>query len=147
MDFEAMIREAQKNGLTIDDIAKTFSKTLNTIQKEDQKKDARDELIKHMKDQFATAVSKNHFNCTDAATLCTIVMAEKYPDWTAKDINNYFQIIKLNAETAATMIGKEPDDIFQMSLDKIAKLFDIGPKSKDKSDSEKIFNFLREIGL
>ena len=138
MDFEAMIREAQKNGLTIDDIAKTFSKTLNAIQKEEQKKDARVELIKHMKNQFEA--SKN----TDAAALYAIIMAEKHPDWTAKDINNYFQIIKLNAETAATMIGKEPDDIFQMSLDKIAKLFNIGPKSKD---SEKIFDFLREIGL
>ena len=138
MDFEAMIREAQKNGLTIDDIAKTFSKTLNAIQKEEQKKDARVELIKHMKNQFEA--SKN----TDAAALYAIIMAEKHPDWTAKDINNYFQIIKLNAETAATMIGKEPDDIFQISLGKIAKLFDIGPKSKD---SEKIFDFLREIGL
>ena len=33
-----MIRDAQKNGLTIDDIAKMFSKTLNAIQQEDQKK-------------------------------------------------------------------------------------------------------------
>jgi len=56
MDFEAMIRDAQKNGLTIDDIAKMFSKTLNAVQQEDQKKkaivDARTEL---MKDQFETA--------------------------------------------------------------------------------------------
>lgn len=39
-----------------------FSKTLNAIQQEDQKKkaitDARTELIEHMKDQFETAVSK-----------------------------------------------------------------------------------------
>lgn len=137
MDFEAMIREAQKNGLTIDDIAKTFSKTLNAVQKEDQKKDARTELIK----QFEA--SKN----TDAAALYAVTMAEKHPDWTAKDINNYYQIIKLNAETAATMIDKKPDDIFQMFLDEIAKLFDIGPKNKDKSDNEKIADFLREIGL
>ena len=51
-----MIRDAQKNGLTIDDIAKMFSKTLNAVQQEDQKKkaivDARTEL---MKDQFETA--------------------------------------------------------------------------------------------
>lgn len=40
MDFEAMIRDAQKNGLTIDDIAKMFSKTLNAVQQEDQKKKA-----------------------------------------------------------------------------------------------------------
>lgn len=147
MDFEAMIRDAQKNGLTIDDIAKMFSKTLNAVQQEDQKKkaivDARTELIEHMKDQFETAVSKGHLDCTDAAALYTLTMAEKYPDWTAENIKDYFQIIKLNAETTATMVGKELDELLQVLLD----LFDAVPKSKDKSDNEKIADFLREIGL
>lgn len=151
MDFEAIIRDAQKNGLTIDDIAKMFSKTLNAVQQEDQKKktikDARTKLIEQMKDQFAAAVSKDHFNCTDAAVLCTIVMAEKYPDWTAEDIKDYFHIITMNAETAAAMVGKEPDELIQVFLDKADKLFDLAPKSKDKSDDEKIVGFLREIGL
>ncbi len=140
-----MIRDAQKNGLTIDDIAKMFSKTLNAVQQEDQKKkaitDARTELIEHMKDQFETAVSKGHLDCTDAAALYTLTMAEKYPDWTAENIKDYFQIIKLNAETTATMVGKEPDELLQVLLDKVDNLF------KDKSDNEKIADFLREIGL
>lgn len=143
-----MIRDAQKNGLTIDDIAKMFSKTLNAVQQEDQKKkaivDARTELIEHMKDQFETAVSKGHLDCTDAAALYTLTMAEKYPDWTAENIKDYFQIIKLNAEITATMVGKEPDEV---PLDKVDNLFDAVPKSKDKSDNEKIADFLREIGL
>lgn len=151
MDFEAMIRDAQKNGLSIDDIAKMFSKTLNVVQQEDQKKkaitDARTELIEHMKDQFETAVSKGHLDCTDAAALYTLTMAEKYPDWTAENIKDYFQIIKLSAETTATMVGKEPDELLQVLLDKVDNLFDAVPKNKDKSDNEKIADFLREIGL
>lgn len=140
-----MIRDAQKNGLTIDDIAKMFSKTLNAVQQEDQKKKAIvDARTEHMKDQFETAVSKRHLDCTDAATL---TMAEKYPDWTAENIKDYFQIIKLNAETTATMVGKEPDELLQALLDKVDNLFDAVPKSKDKSDNEKIADFLREIGL
>jgi len=146
-----MIRDAQKNGLSIDDIAKMFSKTLNAVQQEDQKKkaivDARTELIEHMKDQFETAVSKGHLDCTDAAALYTLTMAEKYPDWTAENIKDYFQIIKLNAETTATIIGKDPDELLQVLLDKVDNLFDAVPKSKDKSDNEKIADFLREIGL
>lgn len=146
-----MIRDAQKNGLTIDDIAKMFSKTLNAVQQEDQKKkaivDARTELIEHMKDQFETAVSKGHLDCTDAAALYTLTMAEKYPDWTAENIKDYFQFIKLNAEIAATMVGKETDELLQALLDKVDNLFDAVPKSKDKSDNEKIADFLREIGL
>lgn len=146
-----MIRDAQKNGLSIDDIAKMFSKTLNTVQQEDQKKkaikDARTELIEHMKNQFETAVSKGHLDCTDAAALYTLTMAEKYPDWTAENIKDYFQIIKLNAETTATIVGKEPDELLQVLLDEVDNLFDAVPKSKDKSDNEKIADFLREIGL
>lgn len=149
-----MIRDAQKNGLTIDDIAKMFSKTLNAVQQEDQKKkavkDARTELIEHMKDQFETAVTNGHLDCTDAAALYTITMADKYPDWTAEDIADYFQIVKLNAETTATLVGKEPEELLQLLLDKADKLFDTVPKknkSKDKSDNEKIADFLREIGL
>lgn len=137
-----MIRDAQKNGLTIDDIAKMFSKTLNAVQQEDQKKkaitDARTELI----DQFETAVSKGHLDCTDAAALYTLIMAEKYPDWTAENIKDYFQIIKLNAEITATMVGKEPDEVLLALLDKVDNLFDAVPKS-----NEKIADFLREIGL
>ena len=143
-----MIRDAQKNGMTIDDIAKMFSKTLNAVQQEDQKKktikDARTKLIEQMKDQFAAAVSKDHFNCTDAAALCTIVMAEKYPDWTAENIKDYFDIIKVNAETAAALVGKGPDEFLQIFVD---KFFNPAPKSKYKSDDEKIIDFLREIGL
>lgn len=143
-----MIRDAQKNGLTIDDIAKMFSKTLNAVQQEDQKKKAIvDARTEHMKDQFETAVSKGHLDCTDAAALYTLTMAEKYPDWTAENIKDYFQIIKLNAETTATMVGKEPDELLQALLDKVDNLFDAVPKSKDKSDNEKIADFLREIGL
>ena len=142
MDFEAMIRDAQKNGLSIDDIAKMFSKTLNAVQQEDQKKKA---IVDDMKDQFETAVSKGHLDCTDAAALYTLIMAEKYPDWTAENIKDYFQIIKRNAETTATMIGKEPDELLQALLDKVDNLFDAVPKSK--SDNEKIADFLREIGL
>ena len=144
-----MIRDVQKNGLSIDDIAKMFSKTLNAVQQEDIV-DARTELIEHMKDQFETAVSKGHLDCTDAAALYTLTMAEKYPDWTAEDIADYFQIVKLNAETAATLVGKEPEELLQLLLDKADKLFDTAPKknkSKDKSDNEKIADFLREIGL
>lgn len=148
MNFEAMIRDAQKNGLTIDDIAKMFSKTLNAVQQEDQKKKViKDARIEHMKDQFETAVSKGHLDCTDAAALYTLTMAEKYPDWTAENIKDYFQIIKLNAETTAAMVGKEPDELLQVLLDKVDNLFDAVPKSKDKSDNEKIADFLREIGL
>lgn len=87
MDFEAMIRDAQKNGLT-----------------------------------------------SQRCSLRLLTRSSR-------------RIIKLNAETTATMVGKEPDELLQVLLDKVDNLFDAVPKSKDKSDNEKIADFLREIGL
>lgn len=40
-----------------------------------------DARTEHMKDQFETAVTNGHLDCT--------VMAEKYPDWTAENIKDY----------------------------------------------------------
>lgn len=154
MDFEAMIRDAQKNGLTIDDIAKMFSKTLNAVEQEDQRKksvtDKREAVLDKLECAFHENVTKGQLGCSDAAALFTLTMAEKYPDWTAENIEDYFQIIKLNAETAATMINKEPDELLQILLNKADELFDTIPKknkSKDKNDNEKIADFLRKIGL
>lgn len=134
-----MIRDAQKNGLT----SQRCSLRLLTRSSRRIITDARTELIEHMKDQFETAVSKGHLDCTDAAALYTLTMAEKYSDWTAENIKDYFQIIKLNAETTATMVGKEPDEVLLDKVDTVPKT----NKSKDKSDNEKIADFLREIGL
>lgn len=151
MDFEAMIRDAQKNGLTIDDIAKQFSKTLNAVEQEDQRKrsvtDKREAVLDKLERAFHENVTKGQLGCSDAAALFTLTMAEKYPNWTAENIKDYFQIVKLNAEAAATMIDKEPDELLQILLGKVDKLFDTIPKSKDKSDNEKIADFLRKIGL
>lgn len=52
-----------------------FSKTLNAVQQEDQKKKAiKDARTEHMKNQFETAVSKGHLDCTDAAALYTLTI-------------------------------------------------------------------------
>ncbi len=147
MDFETMIRDAQKNGLSIDDIVKQFTKTVNAVQQEDKKKNARYEFLADLADEFDLAALDGQFTCRDAAILAARVMAEKYPEWTAGDIAEYIEIINVNIEELAALIGKDLNEMFQLLLDKADKLFDTAPKSKSKSDNEKIANFLREIGL
>ena len=151
MDFETMIRDAQKNGLSIDDIVKQFTKTVNAVQQEDKKKqdikNARYELLTDLADEFKVAAIDDQFTCRDVAILAARVMAEKYPEWTAGDIAEYIEIINVNIEELAALIGKDLNEMFQLLLDKADKLFDTAPKSKSKSDNEKIANFLREIGL
>lgn len=152
MDFEAMIRDAQKNGLTVDDIAKIFSKTLNAVQQEDQKKNAvankRKAALKQLENAFYEDIAKGKLDCSDAATLFTLTMAEKYTDWTAEDIEDFFGTIQMTARTTAELIGKSPDEMFGMILNKSKDILDdvlkTPIKSKDdKSDDDKIAEFLK----
>ena len=152
MDFEAIIRDAQKNGLAIDDIAKMFSKTLNAVQQEDQKKNAvankRKAALKQLENAFYEDIAKGKLDCSDAATLFTLTMAEKYTDWTAEDIEDFFGTIQMTARTAAELIGKSPDEMFGMILNKSKDILDdvlkTPIKSKDdKSDDDKIAEFLK----
>ena len=147
MDFETMIRDAQKNGLSIDDIVKQFTKTVNAVQQEDKKKqdikNARYELLVELSDEFDVAAVDHQFTCRDAAILAACVMAEKYPNWTAEDIEEYVDIMSVNIEKLASLIGKDLNEMFQMLTNETHDLF----KTVPKSDNEKISNFLREIGL
>lgn len=165
MDFETMIREARDNGVSIDDIAKMFSKTLNAVQQEEQKQNSvankRKVALEHLEDTFCESISKNQLDCSDAAALFTLTMAEKYTDWTAEDIEDFFGTIQMTARTAAELIGKSPEEMFGMILGKSKDILDdvLKPvvekaapiKSKDnekkteaiKSDDDKIAEFLK----
>lgn len=123
MDFETMIREARDNGVSINDIAKMFSKTLNAVQQEEQKQNSVANKRDHLESTFYESIAKGQL---DAAALFTLTMAEKYTDWTAKDIEDFFGTIQMTARTTAELIGKSPEEI--------------------KSDDEKIAEFLKLFG-
>ena len=157
MDFETMIREARNNGVSIDDIAKMFSKTLNAVQQEEQRQSSvaneRKAKLGHLENTFYESIAKGQLDCTDAAALFTLTMADKYTDWTAEDIEDFFGTIQMTARTTAELIGKSPEEMFGMILGKSKDILDdvLKPvvekapiKSKDdKSDDDKIAEFLK----
>ena len=153
-----MIRDAQKNGLTIDDIAKMFSKTLNAVQQEEQKQNSvankRKAALDHLESTFYESVAKGQLDCSDAAILFTLTMAEKYTDWTAEDIEDFFGTIQVTARTTAELIGKSPEEMFGMILGKSKDILDdvlkpVVEKTTEKkseaikSDDDKIAEFLK----
>lgn len=149
-----MIRDAQKNGLTIDDIAKMFSKTLNAVQQEEQKKNSvankRKAALERLESTFYENIAKSKLDCSDAATLFTLTMAEKYTNWTAEDIEDFFETIQMTARTAAELIGKSPDEMFGMIrsksmeiLDEILKPVEKKAPIKSKDDDDVIAEFLK----
>lgn len=152
MDFEAMIREARDNGISIDDIAKLFSETLNTIQQEENSViNKRKTILNHMRDSFYEKVAKKQLDCADAAALFTLTMADKYPNWTAENINDFYDTIERNAQFTAGMIGKSPREMFEVMLNNSKDILDDALKpvvektteKKSKSDDDKIAEFLK----
>lgn len=148
-----MIRDAQKNGLTIDDIAKMFSKTLNAVQQEEQKKNSvankRKAALERLESTFYENIAKGKLDCSDAATLFTLTMAKKYTNWTAEDIKDFFDTIQVTSQTTAELIGKSPDEMFGMIRSKSMEILDeilkpVEKKNKDnKSDDDVIAEFLK----
>lgn len=146
-----MIRDARNNGVSIDDIAKMFSKTLNAVQQEEQKQNSvvnkRRVALEQLENTFYEDVAKNKLDCSDAAILFTLTMAEKHIDWTAEDIEDFFETIQMTAQTTAELIGKSPDEMFGMIRSKSMEILDeilkpVEKKSKD-DDDKKIAEFLK----
>lgn len=141
MDFEAMIRDAQKAGLTVDDIAKQFSNTLNAVQQEDQRKKKANEdkeyFIEGLKDRFNEFECWDSYDEDDAAAFYTIVMAKKHPNWGIAELKDF---------------NKGLNDLIQI-YNKVSDAFDnvlgslFGVEDKDESDDEKLSRFLKNIGL
>lgn len=146
-----MIRDARNNGVSIDDIAKMFSKTLNAVQQEEQKQNSvvnkRRVALEQLENTFYEGVAKSKLDCSDAAILFTLTMAEKHTDWTAEDIEDFFETIQMTAQTTAELIGKSPDEMFGMIRSKSMEILDeilkpVEKKSKD-DDDKKIAEFLK----
>lgn len=149
-----MIRDARNNGVSIDDIAKMFSKTLNAVQQEEQKQNSvvnkRRVALEQLENTFYEDVAKSKLDCSDAAILFTLTMAEKHIDWTAEDIEDFFETIQMTAQTTAELIGKSPDEMFGMIRSKSMEILDeilkpVEKKSKD-DDDKKIAEFLKLFG-
>lgn len=149
-----MIRDARNNGVSIDDIAKMFSKTLNAVQQEEQKQNSvvnkRRVALEQLENTFYENVARSKLDCSDAAILFTLTMAEKHIDWTAEDIEDFFETIQMTAQTTAELIGKSPDEMFGMIRSKSMEILDeilkpVEKKSKD-DDDKKIAEFLKLFG-
>lgn len=147
-----MIRDARNNGVSIDDIAKMFSKTLNAVQQEEQKQNSvvnkRRVALEQLENTFYENVARSKLDCSDAAILFTLTMAEKHTDWTAEDIEDFFETIQMTAQTTAELIGKSPDEMFGMIRSKSMEILDeilkpVEKKSKDDDDDKKIAEFLK----
>ena len=111
MNYEDMIRDAMKNGVSPEEIAKNFTDAFNKVQKEDSCKQLeRDNLIDEMYDIFIHNVDAEDYDVEDIGRLAAIIYANRHPEWSAKDIKEYADQMNQSAAFAAKLVGVDDLD-------------------------------------
>lgn len=111
MNYEDMIRDAMKNGVSPEEIAKNFTNAFNKVQKEDSCKQLeRDNLIDEMYDIFIDNVDAEDYDVEDIGRLAAIIYANRHPEWSAKDIKEYADQMNQSAAFAAKLVAVDDLD-------------------------------------
>lgn len=111
MNYEDMIRDAMKSGVSPEEIAKNFTDAFNKVQKEDSCKQLeRDNLIDEMYDIFIDDVDAEDYDVEDIGRLAAIIYANRHPEWSAKDIKEYADHMNQSAAFAAKLVGVDDLD-------------------------------------
>lgn len=111
MNYEDMIRDAMKNGVSPEEIAKNFTDAFNKVQKEDSCKQLeRDNLIDEMYDIFIDNVDAEDYDVEDIGRLAAIIYANRHPEWSAKDIKEYADRMNQSAAFAAKLVAVDDLD-------------------------------------
>lgn len=111
MNYEDMIRNAINAGTSPEDIAKSFTNAFNKVQKETTSKQLeRDNLIDEMYDIFIDNVDAEDYDVEDIGRLAAIIYANRYPEWSAKDIKDYADQMNQSAAFAAKLVAVDDLD-------------------------------------
>ena len=111
MNYENMIRDAMKNGVSPEEIAKNFTDAFNKVQKEDNCKQLeRDNLLDEMYDVFIDNVDAEDYDVEDVGRLAAIIYANRHPEWSAKDIKEYADQMNQSAAFAAKLVAVDDLD-------------------------------------
>lgn len=111
MNYEDMIRDAINAGTSPEDIAKNFTDAFNKVQKETTSKQLeRDNLIDEMYDIFIDNVDAEDYDVEDIGRLAVIIYANRHPEWSAKDINDYADQMNQSAAFAAKLVAVDDLD-------------------------------------
>ena len=111
MNYENMIRDAMKNGVSPEEIAKSFTDAFNKVQKEDNCKQLeRDNLLDEMYDVFIDNVDAEDYDVEDIGRLAAIIYANRHPEWSAKDIKEYADQMNQSAAFAAKLVAVDDLD-------------------------------------
>lgn len=123
MDFNDMIYEALRSGLSEEDIAKKFSDALNAIKQEKEVKTERDKVINALRESVECSVALEEFSLDDAAAVAVLAVISDHPDWTIDDINRFMESVEESIKAIADLIGKDFNSMVNVMKNKVNDLF------------------------
>lgn len=165
IDFEKIIAEAQKSGVSLEDLRLDFVRAFDEAQNAQSIETERDQYIDEIWEQLECIVNEDVGDPTygDAAALLTLVAAcgEKGKNWNVHDLDTFRENVTkqlpilVNAFATGTALGDKltnlADKYFSIDVNnrKDKEKPDIKVKGNiDITEAEKIVNdFLRQLGL
>lgn len=96
MNFDKLIEDMLKEGMTPEEAAKAFSTALNKRSEQEKTTHEREKVINGFKKVFIDHVNQRYLSNEDAAALFVTVVASESPeckDWTAEQIENFFMFV------------------------------------------------------
>lgn len=130
--YDIMIRNAMKNGMSQEEIAKKFTDALNSVAKEMDVNSQREKLLVDIEDTLLDHFDEEHFDAEDIGRMAALVYAQEYKDWTVDDIRTYVNGINYTARASARMISaKDADEAIDIAAEEIGNaIVDALSKSK-----------------
>ena len=119
MTLEKKLNKLLAGGASTDEVYKRLNEALDAIeaeekQKADKKKNEREEALKDYEEEFHSSYMNENMDLDDVAALAVLVCESDYPEWTAKDIDGFFETVKETIKLAAQTVGKSNAEITKM---------------------------------
>ena len=159
-NFSYMVNDALARGLSFEEIAANFTKTLNEIQKSYQEEDALSKYIKDISDGLTDwANTDGEATLSLAADMATLRMYDEHDDWSADRLRKFNEDavdqLKALAELYEMEDKGDPYSLHVRCMLDAAKAAEkkVGECSKNEDedakadDAEILLRFLKSFGL
>ena len=136
--FENVIREALKNGMTLEEVANQFANNLNQIQMEETPAQKREKYLTNMHNQFTLARTAGNIQNADIAALATEINAKNHPEWDMDQIEAFHAKISHTLDQLAEVVTN-PADAFVKAIGSLVDAFCAGDENIDEDMEEETF--------
>lgn len=155
MDFESMIRDAIKQGMSTEDISKAVTNAMNKCEAEARERDKQSKkglFISGIKDDVYDAFEDRNWednNYSDVANWAMIIASYRHPEWSEDTLRQFMKSVEDSIKMLDKMQGWSIEDMKKYMKTEMEKIFPSLRATKEKvsRDTDIVSKFLRDLGL